>query len=85
MNAVVAASRCKRASGTTRVFFGVTLGRGYASVGMTTVRGPRRLPIRTASKPVRMRCAAAMFAATNAAIATGGVIIDIMPMYNTTI
>ncbi len=28
-----------------RFFFGVTLGRGDASVGMTTVREPRRLPV----------------------------------------
>ncbi len=28
-----------------RFFFGVTLGRGDAQVGMTTVREPRRLPV----------------------------------------
>jgi hypothetical protein len=28
-----------------RFFFGVTLGRGDAEVGMTTVRQPRRLPV----------------------------------------
>ncbi len=28
-----------------RFFFGVTLGRGDAKVGMTTVREPRRLPV----------------------------------------
>ena len=36
MNAAVSALRC---------FFGVTLGRGDAKVGMTTVREPRRLPV----------------------------------------
>jgi site-specific recombinase XerD len=45
--------RCEGASATTmnaavsavRFFFGVTLGRGDAEVGMTTVRAPRRLPV----------------------------------------
>jgi integrase/recombinase XerD len=45
--------RSNRATATTmnaavsalRFFFGVTLGRGDASVGMTTVREPRRLPV----------------------------------------
>ncbi len=45
--------RTNRATATTmnaavsalRFFFGVTLGRGDASVGMTTVREPRRLPV----------------------------------------
>ncbi len=43
MNAAVAALR---------FFFGVTLGRGDAAVGMTTVRQPRRLPVILSPKEV---------------------------------
>ncbi len=35
-----------------RFFFGVTLGRGDAQVGMTTVREPRRLPVVLSSEEV---------------------------------
>ncbi len=36
-----------------RFFFGVTLGRGDAQVGMTTVREPRRLPVVLSPEEVR--------------------------------
>ncbi len=36
-----------------RFFFGVTLGRGDAEVGMTTVREPRRLPVVLSPQEVR--------------------------------
>ena len=36
-----------------RFFFGVTLGRGDAQVGMTTVREPRRLPVILSPEEVR--------------------------------
>ena len=38
-----------------RFFFGVTLGRGDADVGMTTVREPRRLPLLLSPEEVARR------------------------------